>query len=98
MSKLRNTGITDKRGFPHPCYVATATQNLKDFRNSSLWTCSHIKAAPWDDINFRFYSCNEVVYDPDQEFIFFRVFRFLQIFLFNISMKPEGTQTNDLYT
>ena len=43
MSKLRNTGITNKRGFPHPCYVATATQNLKDFRNSSLWTYSHIK-------------------------------------------------------
>ena len=43
MFKLRNTEITDKRGFPQPCYVATATQNLKDFRNSSLWTCSHIK-------------------------------------------------------
>ena len=35
MSKLGNTGITNKWGFPHPCYVATATQNLKDFRNSS---------------------------------------------------------------
>ena len=39
MSKLRNTEKTDKRGFSHTCYVATATQNLKDFRNSSLWTC-----------------------------------------------------------
>ena len=57
-----------------------------------------VKAAPWDDINFRFQSCNEVVYPPDQDFVFFRVFRFLQIFLINISMKPEVTQTNYLYT
>ena len=42
MSKIRNTGITYKQGFLHPCYVATATQNLKDFRKSSLRTCSHI--------------------------------------------------------
>ena len=57
-----------------------------------------VKAAPWDDINFRFQSCNEVVYHPDQDFVFFRVFRFLQIFLINISMKSEVTQTNYLYT
>ena len=43
MFKIRNTEITDKRGFPQPCYVATATQNLNDFRNSSLWTSSHMK-------------------------------------------------------
>ena len=47
MSKRRNTGKTDQRGFRYTgtCLVATATQNLKDFRNShnsSLWTCSHI--------------------------------------------------------
>ena len=36
-----------------------------------------IKAARWDDINFRFLFCNEVVYPPDHDFIFFRVFRFL---------------------
>ena len=31
-------------GFRYTCYVATATQNLKDFRNSSLWTCSLLMA------------------------------------------------------
>ena len=36
------TRITDKWGFRHTRYVATATQNLKDFRNSGLWTCSHL--------------------------------------------------------
>ena len=41
MSKIRNTGITGKWSFRHTCYVATATQNSKDFRNSSQWTCSH---------------------------------------------------------
>ena len=34
----------------------------------------------------------------DHDFIFFRVFRFLQIFFINISMKPLKTQTNSLYT
>ena len=38
MFKIRNTGITDKRGFSHTCYVATATKKLKDFHNFSLWT------------------------------------------------------------
>ena len=33
------------------------------------------KAAPWDDINFRFYFC-KVVYPSDYDFIFLRVFRF----------------------
>ena len=42
MSKIRNTGITAKRDIRHPCYVATATQNLKYSRNSGLWRCSHI--------------------------------------------------------
>ena len=27
MSKIRNTGLTDKWGFRYICYVATATQN-----------------------------------------------------------------------
>ena len=58
----------------------------------------NIKAAPWDDINFRFYFRTEVVYPTDHVFIFFRIFIFLQIFLINISMKPEETQTNYLYT
>ena len=35
MSKIGNTGITDQLGFRYTCYVATATQNLKDFHNSS---------------------------------------------------------------
>ena len=41
-----------------------------------------IKAASWDDINFRLYFCNEVVYPPDQDFIFFSVFRFKKIFFY----------------
>ena len=59
---------------------------------------TYFKAAPWDDINFRFYFRTEVVYPTDHVFIFFRIFIFLQIFLINISMKPEETQTNYLYT
>ena len=43
MSKIRNTGRTDKCGFRHTCYVATADQNLKDFHNSSLWIFSHLR-------------------------------------------------------
>ena len=35
------------------------------------------KAAPWDDINFRFYFRTEVVYPTDHVFIFFRIFIFL---------------------
>ena len=61
-------------------------------------TLINIKAAPWDDINFRFYYCTEVVYPTDHVLIFFRIFIFLQIFLINISIKPEVTQTNYLYT
>ena len=44
MSKIRNTGITDKWGFRHTCYVASAAQNLKDLHNCSLLTCSHLMA------------------------------------------------------
>ena len=42
MSEIRNTGITAKRGFRHIFDVATAAENVKDFHNSSLWTCSHL--------------------------------------------------------
>ena len=35
-----------------------------------------LKAAPWDDINFRFLFCNEVVYPTDHDFIFYGIFRF----------------------
>ena len=38
------------------------------------------------------------MYHTDHVFIFFRIFIFLQIVLINISMKPEVTQTNYLYT
>ena len=41
---------------------------------------ANIKAAPWDDINFRCYFRTEVVYPTDQVFIFFTIFIFLQIF------------------
>ena len=37
-----------------------------------------------------------MVYPTDH--VFFRIFIFLQIFLINISMNPEVTQTNYLYT
>ena len=32
--------ITDKRDLRHNCYIATATQNLKELRHSSplIWT------------------------------------------------------------
>ena len=38
------------------------------------------KAAPWDDINFRFYFRTEVVYLTDHVFIFFRIFIFYKYF------------------
>ena len=38
----KSYGKTDKWGVRHTCYIATATQNLKDFRNSSPWKSSHI--------------------------------------------------------
>ena len=62
------------------------------------WYNLLFKAAPWDDINFRFQSRTEVVYPTDHFFIFFSIFIFLQIFLINISMKSEVTQTNYLFT
>ena len=56
-----------------------------------------VEATPWDDINFRFYFCNEVVYPPGHDFIFL-VFGYLKIFFINIFMNPFKTQTNFLYT
>ena len=38
------------------------------------------------------------MYPTDHFFIFFKIFIFLQIFLINISMNLEVTQTNYLYT
>ena len=55
---------------------------------SQTFKQNYVKAAPWDDINFRFQFRTEVVYPTDHVFIFFRIFIFLQIFLINISMKP----------
>ena len=54
--------------------------------------------APSNDINFRFYFCNEVVYPIDHDLILFRVFIFFLIFFINISMNLLKTQTNFLYT
>ena len=71
-------------------------KDLRTSRFANIWY--HIKATPWDDINFRFYFRTEVVYPTDHVLIFFRICIFLQIFLINISMKPEETQTNYLYT
>ena len=39
-----------------------------------------------------------VMYPPDHDFIFFRVFRFFKIFFINISINPIKTQTNFVYT
>ena len=54
-----------------------------------------LKAAPRDDINFRFQFCNKVVYPPDQDF-FFQSFQIKKKFI-NISMNLLKTQTNFLY-
>ena len=40
----------------------------------------------------------DVLHPTDHDFIFFRVFRFLQIFFIYIYMNPTVTQTNFLYT
>ena len=80
----------------HPLEVVS---RYRDPQSQVDENCSYLfKAAPWNDINFRFYFRTEVVYPTDHVFIFFRIFLFLQIFLINISMKPEVTQTNYLYT
>ena len=38
-----------------------------------------LKAAPYDDINFRFLLCNKVVYPTDHDFIFNGIFRLKKI-------------------
>ena len=53
-----------------------------------------VKAAPWDDINFRFQFCNEVVYPPDHDFFFSEIIDFLKYFLLIflcIRLKPKQT-------
>ena len=57
-----------------------------------------IKAAPYDDINFRFLFCNEVVYPTDHDFIFYGILRFFKIFFIHYFMNLTVTQTNFLYT
>ena len=52
---------------------------------------SLFQAAPWDDNNFYFLFCNEVVYPTDNYFISFRGFEFKKIFFINIFMKPKQT-------
>ena len=56
------------------------------------------KAAPWEDLKFRFLFCNEVVYPTDHDFIFYGIFRFFQIFFIHTFMNPTVTQTNFAYT
>ena len=51
-----------------------------------------MKAAPWDDINFRFYFYNEVVYSPDNDFIFFKFLDLKKSFLLTFllsRLKPK---------
>ena len=55
---------------------------------------SNFKGTPWDDINFRFYFCNEVVYPPDHDFIYSEFLDFykyfLSLYLWN-RLKPKQT-------
>ena len=60
-----------------PVKLRLSNMSIPDLSDLGL---QGVKAAPWDDINFRFQFCNGVVYTPDHDFIFFRVFRFLKIF------------------
>ena len=66
------------RGFVRVILAECITGNTCQIIIKPLYLC--IKAAPWDNINFRFYFCNGVVYPPDHDFIFLRVFRFYQHF------------------
>ena len=50
-----------------------------------------LKRLSWDDINFRFYFCNEVVYPTDHDFIFFQSF-YIKKKIINIYMNPLKTQ------
>ena len=58
----------------------------------------YLKAAPYDDINFRILFCNEVVNPTDHDFIFYGIFRFSKIFFIHYFMNSTVTQTNVLYT
>ena len=67
-------------------------------RKNAVSAYLFIKAAPWDDIDFCFLFCNEVVYPADHDFIFYRIFRFFKIFFIHTFKNPTVTQTNFLYT
>ena len=54
-----------------------------------------VKAARWDDINFLFKFCNEVVCPTVHDFVYFR---FKKIFFIHIFMNQADTQTIFLYT
>ena len=45
-----------------------------------------------------FLFCNEVVFHTDHDFIFYRIFRFSEIFFIHYFMNSTVTQTNFLYT
>ena len=55
-----------------------------------------LKAAPWDDINFRFYFRTEVVYPTDHVFIFFQNFHIF-INIFNQRLYETGSNPNKLF-
>ena len=64
--------------------------------NCGMWSniyfnvsMSAVKAAPWDDINFRFLFCNEVVYPTDHDLIFYWIFRFLIHTFMNPTVNPN---------
>ena len=63
-----------------------------------MLTIAVLKAASWDDINFRFLFCNEEVYPTDHYYFFYWIFRFIKIFFTHTFMNPTVTQTNFLYT
>ena len=59
MFKIRNTGITDKQGFQYTCYIATSTENLKEFRNASVWTCSHTLLWTYEGAKIKLWLLND---------------------------------------
>ena len=88
----------------HPLY--SALERGEPIKNPSCWPANNeitslnlkILKQPLGMTSILVYFRTEVVYPTDHVFIFFGIFTFLQIFLINISMKPEETQTNYLYT
>ena len=100
-ARRTNSQIQELRKFFLYNYSATKeneNSRIPNFVESSKIRNSRIfKAAPWDDINFRFLFCSEVVYPTDHDFIFYGIFTFLKIFFIRTFMNPTVNQTNFLY-